>query len=93
MHISECPLANEFLKAELMKHVVRPNDPDTNGFVVQQDYALFGGKAWYGFSMSGSPSPVLPGIHKAMGQFKDLDDPGYLALRTVLNEFVRKVDD
>ncbi|KAK7423510.1 hypothetical protein QQX98_000967 [Neonectria punicea] len=65
-----------------------PNSPETNGFVVQASYSLFGGKGLYGFEMSNPPSPVMPRKHKNMGQFKDESDPCYLSLRAVLKEFV-----
>lgn len=73
--------------AQQMK-ILWPNNPETNGFVVQASYSLFGGKALYGFSMPDPPSPVFPRQHKNMGQFKDENDPCYICLRAVLKEFV-----
>lgn len=50
-------------KAQKIKSY-RPNDPDTNGFVVQREYSIFGGQALSGFSMADPPSSVIPKKHK-----------------------------
>lgn len=44
--------------------VLWPSNPETNGFVVQAGYSLFGGKGLYGFSIPDPPSPVISRQHK-----------------------------